>query len=122
MTSQYQQPQGQYYPPQQAVEKGHTMGGPPQNMAYNPNQQQFAYGNGHNPAGYGHGHAPQPVVYSQPTSGAPAPSGVKRSSCLALTAALLILIAAVIGLSAGLGVSQRNLRNAKADLARATES
>lgn len=37
-------------------------------------------------------------------------------------AALLILIAAVIGLSAGLGVSQRNLHNAQADLARATES
>lgn len=120
MASQYQQAQGQYYPPQQAVEKGHTMGGPPQNMGYNPNQQQFAYGNGHNSAGYGH--APPGAVYSQPTSSAPASSGAKRGSCFALMAALLILIAAVIGLSAGLGVSQRNLRNAKADLARATES
>lgn len=96
------------------------MGMPPQNMGYNPNQQQFAFGNGHNPAGYSH--APPGAVYTQPT-GAPASSGgVKRSSCFALMAALLILIAAVIGLSAGLGVSQRNLRNAKADLARATES
>lgn len=85
-----------------------------------PNQQQFAYGNGPNPAGYGH--APQSAVYSQPTSGAPASSGTKRSSCFCLMAALLILIAAVIGLSAGLGVSQRNLHNAQADLARAKES
>lgn len=117
MASQYQQPQGQYYPPQQAVEKGHTMGLPPQGMGYNPNQQQFAYGNGHNPAGYGH--APPSAAYSQAP---PASSGVKRSSCFALMAALLILIAAVIGLSAGLGVSQRNLRNAEADLMRATGS
>lgn len=94
------------------------MGVPPQGMGYNPNQQQFPYGNGHNPAGYGH--APQSTVYSQPPSGAS--SGTRRSSCFALMAALLILIAAVIGLSAGLGVSQRNLHNAQADLARATES
>lgn len=94
------------------------MGVPPQ--GYNPNQQQFAYGNGHNPAGYGH--APQSAVYSQPQPGSS--SGNRRSSCscFALMAALLILIAAVIGLSAGLGVSQRNLHNAQADLARATES
>lgn len=95
------------------------MGVPPQHMGH-PNQQQYAYGNGHNPAGYGH--APPPAVYSQPASGAPASSGTKRGSCFALMAALLILIAAVIGLSAGLGVSQRNLHNAQADLARATES
>lgn len=98
------------------------MGMPPQNMSYNPNQQQFAYSNGPNPAGYSH-HAAPGAVYTQPASGgAPASSGTKRSSCFALMAALLLLIAAVIGLSAGLGVSQRNLRNAKADLARATES
>lgn len=121
MDSQYQQPQGQYYPSQQGIEKGHNMGMPPQNMGYNPNQQQFAYSNGPNPAGYSH-HAPPGAVYTQPTSGAPASSGSKRGSCFALMAALLLLIAAVIGLSAGLGVSQRNLRNAKADLARATES
>lgn len=96
------------------------MGVPPQNMGFNPNQQQFAYSNGHNPAGYGH--APPPAVYSQPAPGAPASSGTRRSSCFALMAAILILIAAVIGLSAGLGVSQRNLHNAQADLARATES
>lgn len=95
------------------------MGVPPPGVGYNPNQQQFAYVNGHNPAGYGH--ATQPAVYSQqPPSGAS--SGTRRSSCFALMAALLILIAAVIGLSAGLGVSQRNLHNAQADLVRAKES
>lgn len=122
MASQYQQPQGQYYPAPAVPEKGHTMGVPPQNMGFNPNQQQFAYGNGHNTAGYGH--VPPPAVYSQPTSGAPASSGARRSSCscFALMAAILILIAAVIGLSAGLGVSQRNLHNAQADLARAAKS
>jgi hypothetical protein len=116
MASQYQQPQdqGQYFAPQQGVEK---------NMAHNPNQQQPAYWNAHN---VHYSHAPPGAVYTPPTSGtgrgAPASSGVKRSSCFALTAVLLLLIAAVIGLSAGLGVSQRNLRNAKADLARATGS
>lgn len=92
-------------------------------MGYNPNQQQFAHSNGHNPAVYSQ-HAGPGAVYTQPAPGAPASSGggMKRSLCLALTAALLLLIAAVIGLSAGLGVSQRNLRNVKADLARATES
>ncbi|KAK2610301.1 hypothetical protein N8I77_003747 [Diaporthe amygdali] len=120
MAAQYQPAQGQYYQPQQAVEKGHTMGGAPQNMGYNPNQQQFTNGNGYNPTGYGY--APQASGYAQPAPSAPASSGVKRSTCFAIFVALLILLAAVIGLSAGLGVSQRNLRNAKADLARATES
>lgn len=114
MAAQYQQAQGRYYQPQQAVEKGHTVGGAPQqHTGYNPAQQQFA--NGHN-------YAPQSSGYAQAPPGAPASSGVKRSTCLALMAALFILLAAVIGLSAGLGVSQRSLRNTKADLARATES
>ncbi|KAI3396052.1 hypothetical protein diail_548 [Diaporthe ilicicola] len=120
MAAQYQPAQGQYYQPQQAVEKGHTMAGAPQHMGYNPAQQQFANGHNYNPAG--HGYAPQASGYAQPTQSAPASSGVKRSTCFALMAALLILLAAVIGLSAGLGVSQKNLRSAKADLARATES
>ncbi|KAL1853671.1 hypothetical protein Daus18300_011707 [Diaporthe australafricana] len=122
MAAQYnQQAQGQYYQTPQAVEKGHTMGGAPQHMGYNPaQQQQFANGHNYNPAG--HGYAPQASGYTQPPPSAPASSGVKRSACFALMAALFILLAAVIGLSAGLGVSQRNLRNTKADLARATES
>lgn len=87
-------------------------------MGYSPGaqQQQFAYGQGYNHA---QAQPPQAAAYKPST---PTSSGVKRSTCLALLAATLILLAAVIGLGAGLGVSQRNLHNTQADLARATES
>lgn len=70
-----------------------------------------------------YGDAPWTSGYLRYALNAPAlPGGVKRSICFAPAAALFILLAAVIGLAAGLGASQRNLRNVKADLARATES
>ena len=85
-------------------------------MGYPPaQQQQVAYGHGYNNA-----HAPPPQAAYQASK--PASPGVRRSLCLALLVATLILLAAVIGLGAGLGVSQRNLHNTQADLARATES
>lgn len=89
------------------------MGGAP----FAPGQQQFSHGNGYN-----NGYPPPAVGYVPTTPSAPNSSGVKRSTCLALLAATMILLAAVIGLSAGLGVSQRNLHNTQADLARATSS
>lgn len=89
------------------------MGGAP----FAPGQQQFTHGNGYN-----NGYPPPAVGYVPTTPSAPNSSGVKRSTCLALLAAIMILLAAVIGLSAGLGVSQRNLHTTQADLARATAS
>lgn len=86
-------------------------------MGYPPGQQQFAHG-----VGYNNGYPPQTAVYAHPGPSSPASSGVKRSTCLALLAAIIILLVAVIGLSAGLGVSRRDLHNAQLDLARATES
>ena len=53
---------------------------------------------------------------------APAGSGgatilnIKRGIALAILAALLVLVACVIGLAAGLGVSQNNLGRSRADL------
>lgn len=43
--------------------------------------------------------------------------GVRRGIALTALAAVVFLLIAVIGLSAGLGVSQRDLHQAKADLA-----
>lgn len=47
---------------------------------------------------------------------------MKKGKGFALMAAPFNFLAAVIGLAAGLGVSQSNLRNAKASLTRATPS
>lgn len=101
------------------------VGGPPQAMGYPPQagQQQFT------PPGivYHNGYSPPTAAYVHPApSCAPvaSSSGAKRSTCcLALLAATVILLAAaVVGLGAGLGVSQRNLHGTQADLARATGS
>lgn len=89
------------------------MGGVP----YPPGQPQFAYGNGYN-----NGYPPNTMGHVQTTPSAPTSTGVKRSTCLALLATTIILLAAVVGLGAGLGVSQRDLHKTQADLARATES
>ncbi|ROW07210.1 hypothetical protein VMCG_03913 [Cytospora schulzeri] len=104
-----------YYQPTYVPGKEQTMGGAPQAIGYPPDQQQFVHA-----IGYNNGYQPQGEGYTAPST--TTSSGVKRSTCLALLAATLILLAAVIGLGAGLGVSQRDLHNTQADLARATGS
>lgn len=67
-------------------------------------------------------HHQTPYQPYQPTdSPATAPStgtilNVKRSVGLGVVAALVFLLLAVIGLSAGLGISQRELQRARSDL------
>ncbi|KAK7736644.1 hypothetical protein SLS53_006849 [Cytospora paraplurivora] len=105
-----------YYQPSYVAGKEVATGYPP------PDQQQFTNGYGYNNTGIG-SVSPHTAGYAHdPPQTAPTSSGAKRSTCLALLLATMILLAAVIGLGAGLGVSQRNLHKTQADLARATAS
>ncbi|KUI71820.1 hypothetical protein VM1G_07608 [Cytospora mali] len=93
------------------------------NSQYQPAQGHSAMGQTYyQPPNVGNGNSPPSVGYAHSPPVAPTSSGVKRSTCLALLAAVVILLAAVVGLSAGLGVSQRNLHNTQADLAKAIKS
>ncbi|KAK3361377.1 hypothetical protein B0T24DRAFT_641485 [Lasiosphaeria ovina] len=62
-------------------------------------------------------HTHQPFLEKLPAAFPPAqPEGLKRSVVLGVLAVIAILFLAVIGLGAGLGVSQRDLSQAKSDL------
>ncbi|ROW09933.1 hypothetical protein VPNG_06283 [Cytospora leucostoma] len=121
MNPQYQGAQGQVPMEQTYYQPSYDAGKEVATGYSSPDQQQVTSGYGYNNTGNsvspqtaGYAHDPPPI--------APTSSGAKRSTCLALLVATIILLASVIGLGAGLGVSQRNLHKTQADLARATAS
>lgn len=88
--------------------------------AHQQQQQQYANTGAYNGAG-NNGYIPATPTPAATTSRASS-GGAKGVLLLALIGLSALLLAAVVGLAAGLGVSQKNLHNAQADLQRAQAS